>query len=146
MHTFQRPFSFSQEKNRYLWKRIASSNERTTQVNGFKWRGGIPCHTIIQSLLRIVTPNRKHITRHDVYNFCVKSMVMLRKMREKGESLESIKFEKDTLSHLIKAGGIDDFTTDYVDDPTTAVKDIYMEILSNEESRIKIFALLEKLG
>ena len=105
----------------------------------------IPGHTI-QNLLRIVTPNRKHITRHDVYNFRLKSMVTLRKMREKGESLESIKFEKDTLSHLIKAGGLDDFTTDYLDDSTTAVKDIYMEILSNEESRIKLFALLEKLG
>ena len=67
-------------------------------------------------------------------------------MKEKGESLESIRFEKDNLSNLIKAGDINDFTTDYLDDSTTAVKDIYMEILSNEESRIKFFALLEKLG
>ena len=67
-------------------------------------------------------------------------------MREKDETLDSIKFEKDTLSHLIKAGGLDDFTTYYLDDSTKVVKYIYTEILSNEESRIKIFAFLEKLG
>ena len=76
----------------------------------------------------------------------MKAMVTLREMREKEEFLELIKFEKDTLSHLIKADGLDDFTTDYLDDSTTAGKDIYMEILSNEERRIKLFALLEKLG
>ena len=66
-------------------------------------------------------------------------------MKKEDESFDSIKFEKDTLSHLIKDGGLDDFTTDILDVSTTAVKDIYMEILSNDESRIKLFALLEKL-
>ena len=95
----------------------------------------LPCHTI-QNLLRIVTSNRKHISRHYVYNFCLKANVTLRKIREKGETLDSIKFEKDTISHLINIGGLDDLTTDYPDYSTTAVKNIYMEILSNEESRI----------
>ena len=67
-------------------------------------------------------------------------------MRKEGGSFDFIKFEKDTLSHLIKAGGLDNFTTDYLDDSTTAVKDICMDILSNEDSRIKLFALLEKHG
>ena len=53
--------------------------------------GGKTGHTI-QNLLRIVTPNKKHIARHDVYNFCVKSNVSLRKMREKVDFLDNIKF------------------------------------------------------
>ena len=48
------------------------------------------------------------IIRCDKGSNFLKANIALKKMREKGESLDSIKFEKDTLSPLIKAGGLDD--------------------------------------
>ena len=55
--------------------------------------GELPGHTI-RNLLKIVTPNRKHITRHDVYNFRLKANVTLRRMRERGKTLDSINLKR----------------------------------------------------
>ena len=61
----------------------------------------------IKSLMKKCVPDRVHISTKDSVNFRHRKIMYLKKLKEVGESLDSIKFNHTSFKNHMKKGGLD---------------------------------------
>ena len=68
----------------------------------------------------------------------------MNEVHAKGDEVDSYEYNYEAIRGLLR--GMDNETSDYMDKAINIVKDIYQEYLNVDGNRIKIIALLEKIG
>ena len=99
---------------------------------------------ILHPFVKKIFPGRKHISTVDIANIRLRTKVLLYEIKKKGQTIDSYQFESKEINNFAKT--IDSCTSDIIDTAVTAMKEVYLEYLNDDNCSTKIYAILEKLS
>ena len=94
--------------------------------------------------MRKALPDRKSITSQEVYNVRVRALMLMKKIKAEGKTLESFDFKPDVEKQMFTP--LDEITHDFLDEAAKSAREIFYDYLNDDHCSFKLFKYLEGLA
>ena len=89
-------------------------------------------------------PKRKLVTHRDIANTRVRAKMLIKYIHKSGTTIDTFNYEHSMVNGLTKS--MDNITDDIIDDAIVCAKEVLHDYMADDSQRIKIIAMLERLG